>query len=177
MNWLWKFLTRAGSILLALGVFFSLCLGWTMALYVLNPWSSAGPGEWPDRRPIAVTNGKSGKTRIILYRYLANEIEKDPTLVPWPATSEGTGQEGQAHTAWEAVGGKPWEYEVSWDDGDHRLESRYRLDGDKPVLVESRGRDPGVAFQGIFLAVLTLIVWKSVAWWHRRRMQYTQAKS
>lgn len=169
MNWLWRLFKGIGRMALDLGLFFALCLGWTMILYVLNPWSAAEPDKWPGQRPIAVTSGESGTTRIILYRNFPDAIEKDPTLVPWPTTTAGTGQEGQARTAWKSVAGKPWQFEVSWDDGDHLLESRYRLDGDKPVLVEARGRDPGIAFQGIVLAVLTLIGWKFVAWWRRRK--------
>jgi hypothetical protein len=55
-------------------------------------------------------------------------------------------------------------FEVIWDDRDHVMESRYRLEGQKPVLVESRGRDPAIGFQGMVLAVLTLVIWKTTKW-------------
>jgi hypothetical protein len=75
---------------------------------------------------------------------------------------------GQAYTAWKTVSGKSWQFEVVWDDRDHVMESRYRLEGQKPVLVEMRGRDASIAFQGMVLAVLTLLIWKISKWWRRR---------
>jgi hypothetical protein len=81
---------------------------------------------------------------------------------------------GEAHTAWNTVSDKPWQFEVIWDDRDHVMESRYRLEGQKPVLVESRGRDPAIGFQGMVLAVLTLVIWKTTKWWRRRRAAANQ---
>jgi hypothetical protein len=78
---------------------------------------------------------------------------------------------GEAHTAWNTVSDKPWQFEVICD---HVMESRYRLEGQKPVLVESRGRDPAIGFQGMVLAVLTLVIWKTTKWWRRRRAAANQ---
>ena len=137
-------------------------------MYILNPWLTAQTGKWPELRPIAVTSSETGKTRIILYRNFASAMDQDSTLVPWPGTSTGSCQEEQVYTAWKTVGGKPWQYEVTWEDGDHIFESRYRLEGETPVLIETRGRDIRIAFEGIVLGILTLIVWKSFAWSQRR---------
>lgn len=65
--------------------------------------------------------------------------------------------------------GEKWRYEVRWENRDYLLESRYRLDGDTPVLVATRGRSPALAFQAIILAVVTLVLWRIGRWWRRRR--------
>ena len=157
-----------GRVAMAFALFFALAIGWTGVLYAVNPWSSVQPGEWPRHRPIVVSSGGRENSRVILYRSLAEETQKDPALVPWPATPSGAAQVGQAYTAWKTVSGKSWQFEVVWDDRDHVMESRYRLEGQKPVLVEMRGRDASIAFQGMVLAVLTLLIWKISKWWRRR---------
>ena len=174
MNVLLRLLKSFGRMLLGLVTFFALCLAWTGVLFVFNPWSAAKPGEWPDSRPIAVTSGTTNKTRVILFRNLAEEKKADPSLVPWPATASGSNQDdnqdGNVHSSWKTVSGKAWQFEVSWDDRDHLLESRYRLDGEIPVLVETRGRDPSFGFLGVILAVVSLILWRIAGWWRRRRV-------
>lgn len=174
MVWILALLRWFGRMVLALLSFFAIAIGWTAVLYAVNPWATAQSGEWPRHRPIVVSSGAKEKTRVILYRQLADETQKDPSLVPWPATPSGTAQVGEAHTAWNTVSDKPWQFEVIWDDRDHVMESRYRLEGQKPVLVESRGRDPAIGFQGMVLAVLTLVIWKTTKWWRRRRAAANQ---
>lgn len=177
MNILLRLLKWFGRMLSGLLIFIALCMAWTGLLIVTNPWSTANLGEWPDSRPIAVASGVTNKTRVILFRNFAEEKKADPSLVPWPATASGSNQEGgedqedQVHTTWKTVSGEAWQFEVSWDDMDNLLESRYRLDGENPVLVEARGRDPGLAFQGIILAVVSLIVWRIAGWWRRRKTE------
>ena len=168
MNLIVKIIRTVGRGLLGLVAFFGLCVAWTGILFVINPWSNVESGAWQPRHPIIVGSGESGKTRVILYRRLEDEAKADPTLVPWPLTATGTGQDGGAFTKWTTVGGKPWQFEASWDDRDHLIESRYRLDGEKPVLIQSRGRDPSLGFIGVILAVITLVLWKILLWWRRR---------
>lgn len=171
-----KLLKGVGRLLSGLAVFIGLTLAWTGLLYGINPWSSAHPGQWPDSRPIAVTSGATQKTRVILFRRLAEETRADPSLVPWPATTSGSNQDDRVHTAWKTSSSKAWQFEVIWDDRDHLLESRYRLEGEKPVLVEHRGRDPGLAFQGIILAVISIIVWRVTGWWRRKASKVSRSQ-
>ena len=171
MNLVFKMIRAVGRGLLALLTFFGLCVAWTGALFVINPWSSIDSGTWQHSRPIVVGSGETGKTRVILYRQFEEQKKVDPNLVPWPLTPNGTAQDERAITRWSTVGGKPWQFEASWDDGDHLLESRYRLDGEKPVLVQVRGRDPGLGFVGVILAVVSLVVWKIVLWWRGRKLR------
>jgi len=168
MNILLKMLRALGRGLFGLGVFVALAIGWTTVMFFVNPWSSADPGRWPGVRPIIVGSRDTGKTRVILYSRFAAEQQADPTLVPWPLVPDGTGLEGRARTAWQTVDAKAWQYQASWDDGDYILESRYRLDGQQPVLVEIRGRDPSLGFWGMVLALLSVLVWKALRWWRRR---------
>jgi hypothetical protein len=104
-----------------------------------------------------------------LYRKLEDEAKSDPTLVPWPLTATGAGQDGDAVTKWTTLGGKPWQFEAVWEDRDHLIESRCRLDGEKPILVQACVRDPSLGFFGVILAAMTLLVWKITLWWRRRR--------
>ncbi len=164
-----KMIRAVGRGLLGLVIFFGLGVAWTGILFVINPWSSVDSGTWNHNHPIIVASGESGKTRVILYRKLEGEMKADPTLVPWPLTTSGTGQEDGVFTKWTSVGGKPWQFEASWDDRDHLLESRYRLEGEKPVLVQARSRDPSLGFLGVILTAITLVVWKLVLWWRRRQ--------
>lgn len=163
---LWRGLRRLFSGLL---IFVGLAWAWGMLLYSINPWSTASPGEWPGSRPIAISSPATQTTRVILYRHLEEATLADPALVPWPATASGSNQLDRLHTTWETASGKPWQFEVRWDDRDHVLDSRYRLEGKKPVLVESRGRDVGVAFQGIILALVSILVWH-IGKWVRKKM-------
>jgi hypothetical protein len=169
MSILLRILKGFGRLIAGLMTFVGLTMAWTGLLFVVNPWTSAGSGEWPGSRPVAVTSGVTNKTRVILFRNLADETKADPSLVPWPATASGSNQDGDVHTTWATVSGKKWQYEVSWDDRDHLLESRYRLDGKKPVLIEDRGRDPGLAFKGIILAIFSIVVLKIVGWSRRKK--------
>lgn len=153
-------------------LFFGLCLAWTGALYVLQFWSDAGGDAWPSAYPIAVTHVATGTTQVIPYRDLAEARKADPSLVPWPVTPSGSTQEGRVHTTWSTVEGRRWQFEVRWEDHDHLLESRYRLDGGTPVLVATRGRGPALAFQAIILAVATIVLvalWRMAQRWRRRR--------
>ncbi len=174
MAWIRALLRGVGRAVSAFVLFFAMAIGWTAVLYAVNPWSAVQNGAWPTHRPIVVSSGATQQSRVILYRHLAQETDKDPTLVPWPATPEGATQDGHVHTAWKTVSGERWQFEVLWDDRDHVLESRYRLEGKTPVLVEARGRDPAIAFQGIVLAILTLVIWKTTTWWRRRRASSRQ---
>ncbi len=152
-------------------LFFGLCLAWTGALYVLQFWSDAGGDAWPSAYPIAVTHVATGTTQVIPYRDLAEARKADPSLVPWPVTPSGSTQEGRVHTTWSTVQGQRWQFEVRWEDHDHLLESRYRLDGGTPVLVATRGRGPALAFQAIILAVATIVLfalWRMAQRWRRR---------
>ena len=160
----------------AVMLFVSIGLVYGVLLYLWVPWSAAAPDAWPLQRPIAVSSAASGQTRVILYRNLAHEMQNDPTLVPWPGTSAGIGQMGEAKTEWKTVEGQSWQFEVSWDDRDRLLQSRYRLEGERPVLVETRGRDPAIAFQSIALTALTLLVWKLTAWWRQRRVTKAETR-
>jgi hypothetical protein len=169
MQLILKIIRAAGRGLLALVVFFGLSIGWTGILFVINPWSNVDSGAWPRQHPIIVGSGESGKTRVILYRHLEAEVKADPTLVPWPLTATGTGQDGGVFTKWTTVSDKPWQFEASWDDRDHLMESRYRLEGERPVLVQARGRDPSFGFLGVILATITLVIWKIVMWWRRKQ--------
>lgn len=169
MHLILKVIRMVGRGLLAGLIFFGLCVAWTGILFVINPWSDVDSGTWRNQHPIIVSSGESGKTRVILYRKLDDELKTDPTLVPWPLTATGTGQVGDVVTKWTTVGGKPWQFEASWDDRDHLLESRYRLDGEKPVLVQARARDPSLGFLGVMLAIGSVAIWKIALWWRRRQ--------
>lgn len=169
MNLFWKVLGTLGRGLSALAVFVAMAVGWTLLVFFFSPWFSAESNRWPSACPIIVGSAETGQTRVILYHRFAAEQKADPTLVPWPLVPAGTGQEGQVRTAWQSVAGKAWRYEARWDDGDYILESRYRLDGTRPVLVESRRRDPSLGLIGILLALFTLVIWKAVQWWQQRR--------
>ena len=170
MKWLLVCLRGIGRLVSGVFLLLGIGLAWGILLYLFVPWVAAEPGVWPQQSPIAVTSPATGVTRVILYRSLADEVRKDPSLLPWPGSASGTASDGQVETEWKTVAGKNWQFEVSWDDRDHLLQSRYRLDGQQPVLVESRGRDVAIAFQAIVLALPTLLVWKLAAWWHRRRL-------
>jgi hypothetical protein len=169
MNILFRLLKSFGRLLTSMVIFIVVCIAWVGLLFVFKPWTSAHSGEWLDSRPIAVTSGATNKTKVILFRKLAEETKADSTLVPWPATATGTYEDGKVRSTWKTVGGKAWQFEVVWDERDYLLESRYRLEGDKPVLIESRGRDPSLGFQGVLLAVVSLMVWRITGWWRRRR--------
>jgi hypothetical protein len=95
MVWILALLRWFGRMVLALLSFFAIAIGWTAVLYAVNPWATAQSGEWPRHRPIVVSSGAKEKTRVILYRQLADETQKDPSLVPWPATPSGTAQSGR----------------------------------------------------------------------------------
>jgi hypothetical protein len=174
MNILFSILKWFGRLLSSLVIFIVVCMAWVGLLYVFKPWTSANTGEWLGSRPIVVTSGTTNKTRVILFRKLADETKADPTLVPWPVTATGTYEDGQVHSTWKTVSGKTWQFEVVWDERDYLFESRYRLEGEKPVLVESRGRDPSLGFQGVLLAVISLAVWRIVGRWRRRRTPVTE---
>ena len=173
MSLLVRFLRGIGRFLRGVLLFFGLCLVWTGLLYVLQFWSDAGMDPWPGAYPVAVTHVATGTTQVIPFRALAEARKADPSLVPWPVTPSGSTQEGRVHTAWSTVQGERWQFEVRWEDRDYLLESRYRLDGDIPVLVATRGRGPALAFQAIILAVATIVLvalWRMVQRWrHRRR--------
>ncbi len=166
---LWMRLLRGiGRFVRGVLLFFGLCLAWTGALYVLQFWSAADGGAWPAAYPIAVTHA-TGTTQVIPFRKLEEARKADPSLVPWPVTPSGSAQEDRVHTSRNTVDGEKWRYEVRWENRDYLLESRYRLDGDTPVLVATRGRSPALAFQAIILAVVTLVLWRIGRWWRRRR--------
>lgn len=168
MAWTLAFLRRIGRAALGHVLFFAVAIGWTGLLYAVYPWTTTVTSQWPGHSPIAVSSGGRTNSRIILYRELSMEMQKDPELVPWPATPTGTASAGQIHTHWKTDRGKPWQLEVSWDDKDHVLESRYRLQGQHPVLVATRVRDVSIAFKGMLLAILTLLFWKAAQWWRQR---------
>lgn len=167
MHWLIRTARHVGRLLLALAVFIALCLGWTFALMAMAPWQTAPPGDWPAHRPLVVSE-PSGLNRVMLYRDYRQALTAGQPLFPWPAVATGERREPGRFVRWQTVAGRSWQFEVLWDDGDHVLESRYRLDGERPVLVESRGRDPGIALRGIIAAVLTVLVWKLGRFIHKR---------
>ena len=164
MHWLWKLICALGRGVFGLVVFFVLSIAWIGVLFLVNPWMASS--HWKHQHPIIVGNTATGVTRVVLYPVFENE--KNSALVPWPLVPSGTGREGWVRTAWKTVDGHAWQFEARWDDGDYILESRYRVDGRTPVLVESRGRDPGLGLIGMALAVITLLLWKAVRWWRRR---------
>lgn len=169
MAWILALLRKLGHAVRGHVLFFAVALGWTGLLYTLYPWTAASTGDWPEQRPIAVSSAGRTDSRVILYRQLEAELQKDPTLVPWPATPAGSALAGQIRTSWNTVHGKAWQFEVVWDDHDHILESRYRVQGQRAVLVASRVRDVSIAFKGLLLAIVTLLLWKATQWWRRRQ--------
>lgn len=170
MNLLSNFLKVVGRLITGFILFVLLCMAWIGLLFVFQPWISSDTGEWTGSLPIAVTSGETNKTRVIRFRKFVEEAQIDPSLVPWPTTVSGAYPEGEGHATWKTVGGKPWQFEVVIDERDYLLESRYRLEGEKPVLVESRIRDPSLGFQGVILAVISWIISRIVRWWRRRRV-------
>lgn len=177
MNFFLRFLKGCGRLIAGFVLFIALCMAWIGLLFVFQPWISSDSGEFAGSVPIAVTSGATNKTRVIRFRKLAEETKTDPSLVPWPSTVSGAHPTGDGHATWNTVGGKPWQFEVVIDERDYLLESRYRLEGEKPVLVESRTRDPGLGFQGVILAVISWIGWRIVRWWRRRRVPASPARA
>ena len=170
MNFLLSFIKGVGRLIAGFILFISLCMVWIGVLFVFKPWDASSSGEWAGSLPIAVTSGMTDKTQIIRFRQFADQTKADRSLVPWPTTPSGVDPGAAGHATWKIVGGKPWQFEVVIDERDRIMESRYRLEGEKPVLVESRMRDPGLAFQGIILAVISWIAWRIVRWWRNRRV-------
>ena len=171
MALLMRVLRASGRFLRGVMLFFGLCLAWMGVLYVLQFWTDAEGDAWPLAYPIAVTHVATGTTQVIPFRALAEARKADPSLVPWPVTPSGSTQEGRVHTTWSTVQGERWQFEVRWEERDRLMESRYRLDGNTPVLVATRGRGPALGFQAIILAVATIVLvvlWRMVRRWRRR---------
>jgi|GEM_PF-6825870 len=161
---------------LALVFFFALCVVWGMLLMQFWPWDVAGPSvnnSWPSRFPLPVSNA-AGQTIVMSYKDIEVALKQQQVSAPWPAAASGEmeierpGQKGKSRLAWTSVAGKPWRFELKLDERDYIYQVRYRLDGDKPVLVESRVRGPQIGFLSVPLALLSVIVWKTFAWWRRR---------
>lgn len=169
MTFILNLLKGLGRLLLGLLVFVLLAVSWTAALYVFFPWTTADTGHWPDRSPVVVTSGATGNTHAIPFRELAKEAKADPSLVPWPSTATGNSTNGEVRCAWKTASGGAWQFEVACHVREYVWESRYRLDGESPVLAESRVRGPSIAFRGAILAVITLIAMRIGKWWRRRR--------
>lgn len=171
MQWLGRFFRGLLRGLLGLVLFCVLAVAWTAVLFFVDPWHKAPAGDWPRLSPLVVSSAQSGRSWVVLPWQLAKLQQEDPGLQPWPRQPAGEMQEGGVRAAWKSVAGAPWQYEVSWDDGDNILESRYRVEGERAVLIEYRGRTPALAFQGMGLALLSLLLWKLGRWlWRRKKV-------
>lgn len=170
MRWLSVFFKSIARLLLGLLLLISLSLAWTWVLYFFAPWVAASNGAWPPHRPIVVSSIQQPQARVILYRELAEQRQSDPALRLWSGPGSGRLNDGGLRTEWRAVTGEAWQLEARWEDGDYLMESRYRLEAQTPLLIESRERDPGLAIKGLGLAVLSLSAWRLVAWWRRRQL-------
>ncbi|AGX87096.1 hypothetical protein [Candidatus Symbiobacter mobilis] len=171
MRFAFGFFRFLGRGILGLGLFMLLSVLWTMVMFAFNPWLDAKAGQWRKMQPIIVGDAEAGTTRVVLYGTWIEERSSKPHLVPLPLDAEGTQRAAHVFTAWRKVADQPWQYEATWDDGDYLLQSRYRVDARGiPVLIQARGRDPSLAFLGMILAVVTLVIWKGYARWRTHRV-------
>lgn len=127
---------------------------WTVALMVAWPWQKTS--EWvPAMRLVAVCANKEACSVRHGDIAAARSSGKISGLVP--AEAVGEVQEPDAWIRWRKESGKPWEWEVKTSSWNFEYAVRYRLDGDKPLLVEARAVDGDMMLYAFPLALFTLL--------------------
>jgi hypothetical protein len=127
---------------------------WTVALMVAWPWQKVT--EWvPDMRVFAVCENKAPCS--IPYGELESARTSGKVTSLLPPEPVGEFQESDAWLRWRKEEGKDWQWEVKRSSWHFEYAIRYRIERDKPVLVEARAVDSAMLGYAIPLAAFTVL--------------------
>lgn len=127
---------------------------WAVGLIMAWPWDKTGQWE-SDYRLVATC--RNNEACSVPYAQLAAAKTQGVYTVLQPPEPVGELQESDAWLRWRTVAGKPWQFEVGRSSWHFETVIRYRLDGEMPVLLESKSYDVGILLYAMPLA-LTMIV-------------------
>lgn len=134
-------------------VFVGVFWAWTVALMIAWPWNK--DGKWTqDMRVVAVCANKEPCS--LNYGDLAGAKAQGKIASFAPAEPVGEIQERDAWIKWTAETGKDWQYEVKRSSWHFEARTRYRIENDAPVLVQSRLVDADIMFYSLPLAVFSV---------------------
>ena len=127
---------------------------WTVALMVAWPWQKAN--DWtPEMRLFAICADKLPCS--IAHGDLAAARADGKILSLTPTEPVGEHLEGDAWLRWRKEDGKDWQWEVKRSSWHFEYAVRYRIEGDKPVVIEAREVGSQMLGYAIPLALFTIL--------------------
>lgn len=152
-----------------------LYLGIFAILWFTEPWRPAEPDAWNRLDRIVVTD-TSGKTVPLPYSDYLTARKGGQAPLARPSEPSGSmaisvpGRATQDHVTWQTASSDlPWRFQVDYDARDYVRQVRYRLEGERLILVERRSRGQETGFTTLVYSLVALVVWKMVAAYVRRR--------
>jgi len=126
---------------------------WTVALILAWPPEKTNVWE-PHFRLVATCVDKEACG--VAFSQLATERAKGKLTALVPPEPNGEIGEIESWLKWKTTAGTPWTYEVTSSSWNFQTTVKYRVEGDKPVLVEVQRFDKTLFFYAIGLALFTL---------------------
>lgn len=142
------------SVFAWLMVFVGVFWAWTVALMIAWPWNK--DGKWTrDMQIVAVCANKEPCS--LNYGNLADAKAQGKITSFAPAEPVGEIQEPDAWIKWTTETGKDWQYEVKRSSWHFEARTRYRIENDAPVLVQSRLVDADILLYSLPLAAFSVL--------------------
>jgi hypothetical protein len=127
---------------------------WTVAIIMAWPWEKTGEWKADARLPVLCADGK---TCAMAYGNLAAGLADRSVSALLPTEPVGELQQPDAWLRWKRVDGQPWQIEASLSSWHFETSLRYRVDDERPVLMQYRHYDAGVFFYALPAALFTLL--------------------
>ena len=153
--------------------FSCIALAWGFLLMQFWPWEAVSPDGWSPGYQLLITD-RAGQTKAITYQEYLDSVSYGQSMVVQPATESGEiqidqpSQGNKNKLTWTTMTSKPWQYELSYDERDYLYQIRYRVEGGKPLLIQTRIRGPQIGILVIPLALMSVIIWRVVCWFRKR---------
>ena len=160
-------------LILGLVSFIFIALAWGFLLMQFWPWEAAAPDGWSPGYQLLITDS-AGRTKTITYQEYLDLVKHGQRIEAQPATESGgiqinqPSQGNKNRLTWTTATNQPWQYELSYDQRDYLHQIRYRVEGEKPILVQTRIRGPQIGLLIIPLTLISMIIWRVVCWWRKR---------
>lgn len=112
-------------------------LYWVSAVALMVGWPWNKDGKWSNDLPLVATCAKQEPCGVT-YGRLAEARQQGQVLSLSVKEPIGEIKEEDNWLKWETVSGQAWQFEVKRSSRYFETRTRYRLEGDSPVLVQSR---------------------------------------
>jgi hypothetical protein len=135
-------------------------LVWIWAVAIIMAWPAEKNPQWePELRLVA--HCANDEACSVPYGQLAEAKAKGVYKSLVPPEPLGEVMEADAWLSWKTAANEPWQYEVKRSSWNFQTTTRYRFDGETPVLVGLNRYDSGIllyALPAAFFSILGLFL-------------------